>query len=172
MKVIKHLLLGIILSLILASCVSQEAIGGLIVDRIEQYRIETNRLPDWIYGTASRYNDFWNMPKDIIDSLVSGKQYSLYEIKGQELWFVKDTSPQKGTSVFEIKGTTFCYEKIDSVNYTVWFGTVLGESVIYNSDTQQWVDTCKPNNSDEFDVRKHIEESLIQLLVKIVVILQ
>jgi hypothetical protein len=30
------------------------------------------------------------------------------------------------------------YEKRDSVNYMVYFGTSLGESMIYYSDTKEW----------------------------------
>lgn len=30
------------------------------------------------------------------------------------------------------------YEKKDSVNYIIWFGTTLGESMIYYSDTKEW----------------------------------
>ena len=30
------------------------------------------------------------------------------------------------------------YEKVDSINYMVWFGTTLGESMIYYSDTEEW----------------------------------
>ena len=36
-----------------------------------------------------------------------------------------------------LEGPLF-YEKVDSVNYVVWFGTTLGESMIYYSDTQEW----------------------------------
>jgi hypothetical protein len=37
-----------------------------------------------------------------------------------------------------INNVLFCYERIDSVNYMVWFGTTLGEGIYYYSDTQQW----------------------------------
>ena len=30
------------------------------------------------------------------------------------------------------------YWKVDSVNYILWFGTYLGESVIYYSDSKRW----------------------------------
>jgi len=30
------------------------------------------------------------------------------------------------------------YEKRDSINYTVWFGTSIGESKIYYSDSNRW----------------------------------
>lgn len=32
------------------------------------------------------------------------------------------------------------YQKIDSTNYVLWFGTTLGESVTYYSDKGTWVD--------------------------------
>ena len=28
-------------------------------------------------------------------------------------------------------GTLFCYEKVDSLNYIVWFGTTLGDGIYY-----------------------------------------
>lgn len=34
----------------------------------------------------------------------------------------------------------FFYEKKDSVNYMVWFGTSLGEGVYYYSDSNKWED--------------------------------
>ena len=145
MKIIIQLFAGLIMSLVLVSCWSikrEKAIGNLLINRIEQYKTNTNHLPDMIYGRASK-NDFWNLPIDRIDSLVAEKQVSVFMISGQELWYVKDTITT-GISVFEINGTVFCYEKKDSINYSIWFGTVLGESIIYDSDTKQWVDTCKP----------------------------
>lgn len=36
-----------------------------------------------------------------------------------------------------LNGSLF-YDKVDSVNYMVWFGTFLGESMIYYSDTKDW----------------------------------
>jgi hypothetical protein len=30
------------------------------------------------------------------------------------------------------------YSKIDSVNYEIWFGTTLGESCVYRSETKKW----------------------------------
>ncbi|UPT69047.1 MAG: hypothetical protein M0D57_10685 [Sphingobacteriales bacterium JAD_PAG50586_3] len=38
-----------------------------------------------------------------------------------------------------IDGPTY-YEKKDSVNYIIWFGTSLGESKIYYSSTKSWED--------------------------------
>lgn len=37
-----------------------------------------------------------------------------------------------------IYNTLFCYEKVDSLNYIIWYGTTLGEGVYYYSDTKQW----------------------------------
>jgi hypothetical protein len=36
-----------------------------------------------------------------------------------------------------LEGPLF-YEKKDSIHYMVWFGTSLGESMIYYSDTKEW----------------------------------
>lgn len=33
---------------------------------------------------------------------------------------------------------TFYYERSDSVNYVLWFGTSLGEGMYYYSDTKTW----------------------------------
>lgn len=35
-------------------------------------------------------------------------------------------------------GVLFCYEKVDSIHYMVWFGTTLGEGIYYYSDTKRW----------------------------------
>lgn len=35
-------------------------------------------------------------------------------------------------------GILFCYCKIDSVNYMLWFGTTLGEGIYYYSDKNEW----------------------------------
>lgn len=37
-----------------------------------------------------------------------------------------------------VNDVLFCYEKVDSTNYIVWFGTTLGEGVYYYSDTKLW----------------------------------
>lgn len=37
-----------------------------------------------------------------------------------------------------IDNVLFCYEKVDSINYMVWFGTTLGEGIYYYSDTKKW----------------------------------
>lgn len=42
-----------------------------------------------------------------------------------------------------INGVLFCYERVDSVNYIVWFGTSLGEGVYYYSDSEQWEDKVR-----------------------------
>jgi len=35
----------------------------------------------------------------------------------------------------------FYYQKKDSVHYTISFGTILGESKVYHSDSKKWLDT-------------------------------
>ena len=49
-------------------------------------------------------------------------------------------------------GVLFCYEKVDSLNYMVWFGTVLGEGIYYYSDTKQWEDRVRaiPKDSQSY----------------------
>lgn len=42
-----------------------------------------------------------------------------------------------------IDGVLFCYEKIDSINYIVWFSTALGEGIYYYSDTRKWEDRLR-----------------------------
>lgn len=42
-----------------------------------------------------------------------------------------------------IDNVLFCYEKVDSVNYMVWFGTTLGEGIYYYSDTKKWEDKLR-----------------------------
>lgn len=46
-----------------------------------------------------------------------------------------------------IDGVLFCYEKIDSINYIVWFGTTLGEGMYYFSDTRKWEDRLRSVSS-------------------------
>lgn len=43
-----------------------------------------------------------------------------------------------------IEGVLYCYQKEDSLNYIIWYGTVLGEGVYYYSATKEWIDSCKP----------------------------
>lgn len=42
-----------------------------------------------------------------------------------------------------INNVLFCYEKVDSTNYMVWFGTTLGEGIYYYSDTKKWEDRLR-----------------------------
>ena len=36
------------------------------------------------------------------------------------------------------EGGPIFYDKIDDTNYEVWFGTTLGSSCVYKSETKQW----------------------------------
>ncbi len=45
-----------------------------------------------------------------------------------------------GISVFSESDPPIYYEKIDSIRYIISFGTTLGDSKIYYSDTKQWED--------------------------------
>ena len=42
-----------------------------------------------------------------------------------------------------IDGVLFCYEKVDSSNYIIWFGTTLGDGIYYYSDTKEWEDRLR-----------------------------
>ena len=51
-------------------------------------------------------------------------------------------------TIDERDGALFCYEKVDSLNYIVWFGTTLGEGIYYYSDTKQWEDRLRAIPAD------------------------
>ena len=57
----------------------------------------------------------------------------------------------------EKDGALFCYEKVDSLNYIVWFGTTLGEGIYYYSDTKQWEDRLRAIPGDVYYIGIHIE---------------
>jgi len=38
----------------------------------------------------------------------------------------------------EVNTNELFYQKVDSINYILWFGTSLGESMIYYSDSKEW----------------------------------
>lgn len=38
----------------------------------------------------------------------------------------------------EVEDEEIFYNKYDSIHYLLWYGTALGESVIYYSDTKKW----------------------------------
>ena len=147
MKRTRFILIVILMLYSLVSCQSIEGskrIGNMVIEKIEEFRSNTGHYPDEIYGLASN-NDFWNLPQEKIDSLVSGKEYSIYVIKGQGLWFaINPETTNNNVSAFEIKREVYCYEKTDSTHFDLWFGTVLGESVIYSSETNKWKDTNNP----------------------------
>jgi len=121
MKKSKYILLKIILlSFISISCTSyieeKKKIGNSIIEKIEQFKKINVYPPDRIYSVGSEF-----------DCLI----------------FQNDTSNVIRTSVFEIKGEEFCYERLDSVNYMIWFGTTLGEGMYYYSDTKKWGNFAK-----------------------------
>ena len=89
----------------------KKKIGNSIIEKIEQFKKNNVYPPDRIYSVGSEF-----------DCLI----------------FQNDTSNVIRTSVFEIKGEEFCYERLDSVNYMIWFGTTLGEGMYYYSDTKKW----------------------------------
>lgn len=101
----------------LPSCLSyiekNKKTGNLIIKRIEQYRKDNGRLPDQINREGSEYV------------------------------FLDFQNDSTIVSVLEIDGEVFCYQKIDSINYTIWFGTSLGEGIYYYSDSKQWEDRLR-----------------------------
>ena len=42
--------------------------------------------------------------------------------------------------IIETETGPLYYDKQDSIHYVVWFGTTLGQSVTYHSDSHKWVD--------------------------------
>jgi hypothetical protein len=46
-----------------------------------------------------------------------------------------------------INDVLFCYEKVDSADYIVWFGTSLGEGIYYYSDTKKWENRLRKINN-------------------------
>ena len=101
----------------LSSCLSyiekNKKTGNSIIERIEQYKKDNGHLPDQINYVDSEY--------DFLD-------------------FQNDSTV---VSVLEIDEEVFCYQKIDSVNYMLWFGTTLGEGIYYYSSTKTWEDVLE-----------------------------
>ena len=124
MKKNKYNLLGfLILSIIFTSCSSyieeNKKVGNLIIEKIEQFKKVSGHPPNRLcVGLESDSIGFQ------IDSSYIG------EIDIAEV----------GTSVLKINGEVFCYRRLDSINYMVWFGTTLGEGIYYYSDTKKWED--------------------------------
>ena len=111
------LLTLLFLVLCLLSCSSyiekNKKTGNLIIERIENYKKDSGHLPDQINYIGSKY--------EFLD-------------------FQNDSTV---VSVLEIDEEVFCYQKTDSVNYMLWFGTTLGEGIYYYSDTKTWKDVLK-----------------------------
>ena len=101
----------------LPSCLSyiekNKKTGNLIIERIEKYKKDSGHLPDQINYIGSKY--------EFLD-------------------FQNDSTV---VSVLEIDGEVFCYQRLDSINYTIWFGTSLGEGIYYYSDSKQWEDRLR-----------------------------
>ncbi len=70
--------------------------------------------------------------KEIGNSIV--EKIEIYKVKqGYLPNSLKDINQEE-----VINKVLFCYEKVDSTNYMVWFGTTVGEGVYYYSDSKQW----------------------------------
>ncbi len=84
----------------------------------------------------------------LIVLLVSCNRYEKRMIKkGDEIvGLVEQFKMEHGrlpNNMVELKIDTALYEKIcylkhDSINFKIWFGTSLGESITYYSDTKRW----------------------------------
>ena len=53
-----------------------------------------------------------------------------------------------GIVIVDESNPPYYYEQIDSANYTLYFGTVLGESKTYYSDSKKWEDVIRPIKCD------------------------
>jgi hypothetical protein len=114
----------IVLSLLLVSFNSCSDIeknkktGNTIIEKIELYKKTNGYPPDWLQS-------------------IGYEEYDFLGLHGDSNSYITDTTTS-GTSVIKVNGEIFCYRRIDSVNYMVWFGTTLGEGIYYYSDSQQW----------------------------------
>ena len=70
------------------------------------------------------------------------KQGEDYIKKIEEYKNIKNKLPSNlteiGIIVIDESYPQIYYDKRDSVNYTISFGTILGESLIYYSDNEKW----------------------------------
>jgi hypothetical protein len=114
----------IVLSLLLvafSSCSYTEKnkkAGNTIIEKIELYKKANGHPPNWLQS-------------------IGYEEYDFLGRHGDNQIYIADTTIS-GTSVIKVNGEIFCYERIDSINYVIWFGTTLGEGIYYYSDTQQW----------------------------------
>ena len=121
-----NLLVYLILSVIITSCSSyiekNKEVGNAIIEKIETFKKVSGYPPNRLYI---------GLESDFLDFQIDSSSVSEYEIA------------EVGTSVLEINGEVFCYERLDSINYMVWFGTTLGEGIYYYSDTKKWEDRLR-----------------------------
>jgi hypothetical protein len=122
MKNISLIIVLLLLFVIFTSCLHSyvernKKVGNTIIEKIELYKNSNGHPPEWLQSIGYEEYDFlWiHDGKPIyVDTLISG------------------------TSVIKINEEIFCYERKDSINYILWFGTTLGEGVYYYSDSKQW----------------------------------
>ena len=116
----------VFISCLFASCESYEKdieIGNEIVEKIEQYIKDNGHYPDEMIYFIGSESDFLSLPNDSLFISAPGTHtLSILEIDGVEFYYQID-------SVYS-----------DSVRYTVWFGTMLGDGMYYYSDTKTWVE--------------------------------
>jgi hypothetical protein len=126
------LLVVLLLSVIFTSCFQIERnkkAGNKIIEKIELYKNTNGHPPNWLQS-------------------IGYEEYDFLGLHGGNSIYVADTSIS-GTSVTKVNGEIFCYERIDSVNYIIWFGTTLGEGIYYYSDTKQWEDRLRKRKNND-----------------------
>ncbi len=117
----------VFISCLFASCESYEKdieIGNEIVEKIEQYIKDNGHYPNEMIYFIGSESEFLSLPNDTL--------------------FISTSETYTGMSILEIDGVVFCYAidsvYSDSVRYTVWFGTMLGDGMYYYSDKKTWVE--------------------------------
>lgn len=116
----------LLIAIIFTSCSSyieeNKKVGNLIIEKIEKFKKVSGHLPNRLcIDSESDFLDF-----QIDSSCVS--EFDTAEVV---------------TSVLEVNGDVFCYQRLDSINYMVWFGATLGEGIYYYSDSKKWEDRLR-----------------------------
>jgi hypothetical protein len=94
--------------------------GNRIIEKIELYKNTNGYPPNWLQS-------------------IGYEEYDLFGLHDGNPIHITDMSTS-GTSIIKVNGYIFCYKRVDSINYMLWFGTTLGEGIYYYSDTKQWED--------------------------------
>jgi len=73
------------------------------------------------------------------------KKIEYYKEKNNRL---PNSLSEIGIQVIDESNPPLYYDKRDSINYTVSFGTSLGESMFYYSDSKKWEDRYRKMNKE------------------------